>query len=173
VSIPSIGDSLRCQSPYSAYSVHWTNLFRERRRKLQRLFSTFPGGWPGVGLLLLRAAVGLTSAIQGGIYLADWRHLTLWTCAAGLLGLSGGVALLVGFMTPVAGFFSGLGAIGSAASWLPAPSRNLFDATLPTALVVVVSAAVVFLGPGAMSVDARLFGRREIIIPRGSQSTKF
>jgi hypothetical protein len=28
------------------------------------------------------------------------------------------------------------------------------------------SAAQVLLGPGAFSVDARLFGRREIVIPR-------
>jgi uncharacterized membrane protein YphA (DoxX/SURF4 family) len=32
--------------------------------------------------------------------------------------------------------------------------------------VVAISCALILLGPGALSVDARLFGRREIIIPK-------
>jgi hypothetical protein len=38
-----------------------------------------------------------------------------------------------------------------------------FDLTR-AALVTSAAAAVVLLGPGAFSVDARLFGRREIVI---------
>jgi hypothetical protein len=34
------------------------------------------------------------------------------------------------------------------------------------------SAALVLLGPGAFSLDARLFGRREIIIPEGGRSPR-
>ena len=35
----------------------------------------------------------------------------------------------------------------------------------PLIFAGIMAAAIVFLGPGAFSVDARLFGRREIIIP--------
>jgi hypothetical protein len=42
----------------------------------------------------------------------------------------------------------------------------LLDTKWIVALVLAVAAAVVPLGPGALSLDARLFGRREIIIPR-------
>jgi hypothetical protein len=39
--------------------------------------------------------------------------------------------------------------------------------------VTVISIALVCLGPGAFSLDARLFGRREIIIPDSASSSKF
>jgi len=38
--------------------------------------------------------------------------------------------------------------------------------------VAVMSAAIFMLGPGAFSVDARMFGRRKIIIPPASTSQR-
>ena len=46
----------------------------------------------------------------------------------------------------------------SAISALPLPAQSL-------AGVIILAAAIALLGPGAFSVDARLFGRREILIP--------
>ena len=83
-----------------------------------------------------------------------------------------GALLLSGFLTPVAGVLVGLGIFGIALGWFPAAARNLFDASLPAVFAVIMSAAIVFLGPGAFSVDARLFGRREIIIPPVSHSPR-
>ena len=129
------------------------------------MFSTFPGGWPGRGLLLLRAAIGLTTIIQGGLYLADPGNLTLGAGAASLLGIASGALLLVGFLTPVAGTLAGLFTLGVTLAWLHPATTNLFDAKLPAVFAVVMNAAIVLLGPGALSIDARLFGRREIVIP--------
>jgi hypothetical protein len=50
----------------------------------------------------------------------------------------------------------------------PLPTRDLFDRVLPTLFAETMSIAVVFLGPGAFSIDAYLYGRKEIIIPSGS-----
>ena len=135
------------------------------RHELQRLFSTFPRGGPGVGLLLLRAAVGITSVIQGAFYLLNGDSPTLETLTIALLTVAGGVALLLGLLTPVAGVLVGFSALAVTLSWFPRPTPNLLDAKLSAVLVMVVAAAVVFLGPGAISLDARIFGRREIIIP--------
>ncbi len=136
-----------------------------RSHKLQRLFSSFPGGCPGAGLLLLRAAIGIITIIQGTLYLANPGNVTLGIGTIGLLSIASGVLLLIGFLTPIASALAGLGTLGTALAWFPAATQNLFDARLPTLFGVIMSAAIVLLGPGAVSLDARLFGRREIIIP--------
>jgi len=141
---------------------------------LQRLFfSTFPGGKPGIGLLLLRAGVGAAAIAQGGIYLADRRNLTLWTWAVGLLAIAGGASLLVGFLTKAACVLAALASIMVALPWLPAPPFSLFNSKLSLVFVGIMTAAIILLGPGAFSLDCRLFGRREIIIPHGDRSPKY
>jgi hypothetical protein len=143
-----------------------------KETSLQRLYSTFPSGCPGVGLLLLRVAVGATAAIQGAAYLADGRNPTLEVWVIGLAVVVSGISLLIGFLTPVAGGLVALTTTGIALSWLPAPTPNLFSSLLPAILVAIIGAAVAFLGPGALSVDCRLFGRREIIIPHAPRSPR-
>jgi hypothetical protein len=86
--------------------------------------------------------------------------------AVGVLALAAGASVLAGFLTPVAGALIALGGVANVLSWCPQPSPSLFDSTLPVVLVVIVAAALAFLGPGALSLDARLFGHREITIPR-------
>jgi uncharacterized membrane protein YphA (DoxX/SURF4 family) len=141
---------------------------------LQRLFfSTFPGGKPGIGLLLLRAGVGAAAITQGGIYLADRRNLTLWTWAVGLLAIAGGASLLIGFLTKAACVLAALASIIVALPWLPAPPFSLFSSKLSLVFVGIMTAAIILLGPGAFSLDCRLFGRREIIIPHGNRSPKY
>jgi uncharacterized membrane protein YphA (DoxX/SURF4 family) len=136
------------------------------------MFPTFPSGWPGVGLLLLRLTLGLTIGAYGAAYLAEWRHLGYVTWTVGLLAVAGGLSLLIGYLTPFTGALAGLTTVSSAFSWFPAPNSNLFDTGLATALATVIAVAIICLGPGAFSLDARLFGRREIVIPSSSRSSK-
>jgi hypothetical protein len=68
-------------------------------------------------------------------------------------------------MTPLAGALAALGSVGAAVSWLPSPA-NSPGAGVAGVLPVLVATAIALLGPGAISVDAALFGRREITIPR-------
>lgn len=93
-------------------------------------------------------------------------NTTLSTWTAGLLAVAVGASLLLGFLTPIGSAIAGLGCAGSAFSWFHPPAPNLIEQGLCAILVVVVASAIVLLGPGALSIDARLFGRREIIIPR-------
>jgi hypothetical protein len=47
----------------------------------------------------------------------------------------------------------------------------LFETRTTATLALVIAAAVVCLGSGAFSVDSRLFGRREVIIPKHPHDT--
>jgi len=90
----------------------------------------------------------------------------------GLLNVLSGISLLLGFLTPFASGLIALTTAGTALSWFPAPTSNLFNSPLAAMLVVIIGAAVAVLGPGAISVDCRLFGRREIIIPHATRTPR-
>jgi uncharacterized membrane protein YphA (DoxX/SURF4 family) len=59
---------------------------------------------------------------------------------------------------------------GVASFWMTETNNHI--STLAAFNLAAISAALVLLGPGAFSLDARLFGRREIIIPEGRLSPR-
>jgi uncharacterized membrane protein YphA (DoxX/SURF4 family) len=113
--------------------------------QVQRFFSSFPDGRAGVGLILLRVTVGASLVLHARISLVApaWQMI-----AAGSLALLVALLLLIGFLTPVAGSFGAV--IG------------LVNATATGLCFSLIAVAIVLLGPGAYSIDSRLFGRREI-----------
>jgi len=122
---------------------------------MQRLFSTFPEGWPGTGLVFLRAVAGIL-AVQLGIA----GLLTAPQPAPVILQLVAAAAaalVLVGFWTPVAGGLMAVAELCLAFSHSHDPWTHI--------LLGALGAALAMLGPGAWSVDARLFGRKRIQIP--------
>jgi uncharacterized membrane protein YphA (DoxX/SURF4 family) len=115
-------------------------------------------------LLLVRAVFGLALLAQAVFYLRNpYATPSMWF--VGLMTLVAGALLLMGFLTPVIGALVGLGGIGVGLSLLPAGTPNLFDSILLIAFAATMLLAIIILGPGGFSVDARMFGRREIIIP--------
>lgn len=133
---------------------------------LQRLFSTFPGGWPGVGLLLLRATAGVAAVVSGAASLLESAPApTAGAMVIGLAAVGCGVLLLIGFLTPGAAVLTALGSAGATLPGCPALTASLFEAKPTAGFLIVMAVAILLLGPGAFSVDCLLFGRREIIIP--------
>jgi hypothetical protein len=60
---------------------------------------------------------------------------------------------------------TGLGTIVIASRIDPAAATSSVIDLIPALFVLADAVALVLLGPGALSMDAHLFGRREIIIP--------
>ena len=128
---------------------------------MQKLFSAFPSGWPGVGLLLLRGFVGFTLISQTVPQVAMGKVSLLGWVIFGI-SLAGAACLLAGFMTPVVATAVALGAGALAVSGLLASPHE----------IIIPAITIALLGPGAFSLDARMFGRREILVPNTSRSAK-
>ena len=109
--------------------------------------------------------VGGAAAVQGGLYLADLVEPAPWLWALGALAIVSGIALVVGLLTPGSGAVAGVTTVLIVMTWNPSTTSNLFIDRVAALFVTADAAAVALLGPGAHSMDAYLFGRREIIIP--------
>jgi hypothetical protein len=110
----------------------------------------FPAGAAGVGLLILRFCAALM-LVRSSV-LSFTPALPFWVSAVLFVPV---VLLCVGAFTPVACIASGLIQI------------TLLVASRGDPLEVIstlgVTSALLFLGPGAFSVDGRIFGRRRIL----------
>ena len=113
--------------------------------------------------MLLRALVACSLFAQGVAYLSN-ESFVAWGLAA--LSFAGGAFLLAGLMTCFVAVLVAAGGIGIALSWIPLPGLGLFDGHMGIINQIVLSIAIALLGPGAFSLDARMFGRREITIPK-------
>ena len=123
------------------------NYAESKSKPLQRLFTVFPGGWPAAGLLLLRVAAAIPLLIGGSS--ACWGMPHDWLYARF-------IAIGVGLWTPIAGALQAVIQL-----WIVVSSGK--EAVVPL-LLVALGVSLAMLGPGAWSVDARLFGRKRIDI---------
>jgi putative oxidoreductase len=85
----------------------------------------------------------------------------LTTVVLQIIGIGAGILLLVGLWTPVAGTLAAVVNV-----WI-ALSRNFSHSGDPWIAIVqaALGAVLAMVGPGAWSIDARLFGRKRIDIP--------
>lgn len=119
---------------------------------MQRLFSTFANGWPGFGLLLQRI---LTAILLIRFGILDLISVSFSVSAVPeILAACAGIFLLVGLWTPIVGTL-----IFVIEIWVTAIHPN--NPWIPLALATL-GCSLAMIGPGAWSVDARLFGRKHL-----------
>src|SRR5262245_55442312 len=118
----------------------------------------FPTGSAGIALLVLRSVVAVT-------VLASAR--ACWPMGSSLIvqGIAAlvGLCLFLGFLTPYCAAMSCFLELSLLVT-TDAPNR------LQLGMSALTAAATVALGPGAYSLDGRLFGRKLIKIPSGRNS---
>jgi uncharacterized membrane protein YphA (DoxX/SURF4 family) len=124
----------------------------DREPLLRRLFSTFARGSPGIGLLLLRLAVGISLIWQAVEKLTGEpfsQATTLFVLAIGL-----GLLLIIGLWTPMAATLVAVVEL----------CKVLWKAGDPLTYILLgtIGAALALLGPGLWSVDARIYGWKRI-----------
>ena len=128
---------------------------------MQRLFSMFPSGMAGYGLLSLRIVVATS------LHFDVLGHLVLNTPIlrfASLLVLS--TLLAAGLFTPIVAALSGVAEI-----LLLLIARDT-DTPLTAFVNPFDAFLLVMLGPGAYSADARLFGRRVLVLHSRDSSSR-
>lgn len=119
---------------------------------MQRLFTTFAEGWPGVGLLIQRLVTGVSLLHECMVLFKTTSAATTITphAAGALLA----VFIIIGLWTPVAGVLIALVEV-----WIALAFPGDQSTALPLAAL---GATLAMIGPGAFSIDARLFGRKHI-----------
>jgi len=118
-----------------------------------------------LGLLVLRLTASFNALLHARdcFFFSGMPALEAWLVGAAWMAV--GFSLLIGFLTSVAGSLAALANVGIVlTSFLSHSSIQLVD-KLPAIEMIVILFAIAALGPGAVSLDARLFGHREIVIP--------
>ena len=118
----------------------------------------FPTGWAGIALVILRSVVAITVFVDvNRLWVSDFAPII-----GGVVALMG-LCLLLGLLTPYCAaisFFLELALI---------VMTNRSD-SFHLGMAALTAGAAAILGPGAYSLDARIFGRRLITIPPGKNA---
>jgi len=120
----------------------------------------FPTGSVGIALGVLRSVVAVTVLVNS---VRCWP--TGFGLSVGAIAALAGLFLFLGLFTP---YCAAASCFMELALLVIGHSSNRFQLVMSA----LTAAATAVLGPGAYSVDARLFGRRLIKIPPGRSSPK-
>lgn len=120
---------------------------------MQRLFSMFPSGVAGVALFLLRLLVATTVLVEDS---GHWAFVSSPWFAVPLAILA--ICICLGFLTPYTAILCGVSEIRSLVA-------SGLDNVLSPFTAIMLCIILAMLGPGAYSLDSRIFGRQLLRLP--------
>ncbi len=119
---------------------------------MQRLFSTFANGWPGFGLLIQRFVLGIALLYHGAVLLRGVP--AVGSFVPELIGSILGLFILAGLWTPAVGAL-----VAVVQAWIALTGAGDESVAI---ILAALGGTLAMIGPGAWSIDARLFGRKHI-----------
>ena len=129
---------------------------------MQRLYSMFPTGQPGIALLLLRVSLGIMLVDSMAEQSSTATALEILVASAAVA-----VALCFGLLTPVmAALCVGIETVAFIMGGRAIDAAHL--------CIVFDAVALALLGPGGYSIDGKLFGRRLVVLtpPKADDSDR-
>jgi hypothetical protein len=120
---------------------------------MQKLFSMFPVGAPGVALLLLRVTVALEFLFDVPAARLAPGFPSFVSIAIAVPALAMGVGVATPLLSALAALYQFARIVTATGSDVPLHATHLITAV-----------ALALLGPGGYSVDAKWFGRRVMVI---------
>jgi hypothetical protein len=120
---------------------------------VQRLFSMFPSGAPGLALLLLRLSVASSLLFEDYAHrstLPGWCHMVVILIS---------LVVSVGYLTPIV---AAAALVCHALLWFVVGAGS--GAAPLTVIFALDALALALLGPGSYSLDSRRFGRRLVVL---------
>ena len=115
--------------------------------------------------MILRATAGIALVACGVIHFIAWQEESVLILTVAALSSICGLLLLFGLFNRFACRLGVLISLGTALGLIHVPVVNVLSAKVSAVFTAVIAVALLCLGPGAYSLDARRHGHREIIIP--------
>ena len=116
--------------------------------------------------------IAFSGIVQGASIMTASSGAALGIRIVGLSSIGLSLILVLGFLTPIIGSIATLSYVVEAVELFVCTNTSRYTSALTALQLTVMSLTLVLLGPGAYSLDARMFGRREIIIPDGPRSRR-